>query len=537
MLLTDSNVECCTSTSPPVPSPPPSPPARDSFDRISDYLCEDILSHLAPEQKLRLECVSQQFQRTIFRRQRRLVIAPGTNEWSRVKNAILKRFVGEYNVKHRIDGKLFDQLLAKFRHIDDVVINYNLDTGNMDELFASLMEHCIRIRRLHANFFNISERTLDQFGQVFGHSLRVIKSSYVSNGKIPYSFALLKHCSNLVSLKSHEFLSEQLWNNVYNTMVEEEEEVEDDQEEDPQQQPQPQQPQQKEVLPNLKSAQLSVTSEEGVSQLERFSDLYMNKLEKIQVELVDYIYRSHYLVNFIFPLGICKFRNLRQCLLTLKYNGGYDADFVWINNGLSGIAQDCPLICHLGIDFIGHQDFFINSCLQALPCFKTLPRLSLSVSMYNKGLAFPPMPSVQQLDLAYPRLYQCTHLKQLVQSYPAVTTLTLSWMYFFNDVLLNSLIGMKKLQRLKIGGLCPPDVTTNGLTTFLNTAPQIRSVVFDKKPKVTTKTVEMLVEFVGKRPSVYYDFDFCLRDGEPEERRQFEQYFSRVPLPKNMAIR
>lgn len=531
MLLDSSKKECNSST-----SSPASPPTRDSFDRISDYLCEDILSHLAPEQKIRLECVSQQFQRTIFRRQRRMVIAPGTNEWSRVKNTILKRFVGETNVKHKIDAKLFDQLLSKFRHIDDIVLNYNIDTGNMDELFASMMEHCIRIRRLHANFFNISESTLDQFGQVFGHSLRVIKSSYVSNSKIPYSFALLKHCSNLVSLKSHEFLNEQLWNNVYNTMVETNDDEEDDDGIEAIDQV-CQAEQQKEVLPNLKSAQLSVTNEEGVNQLERFSDMYMNKLEKIHVELVDYIYRSHYMVNFIFPLGICKFRNLRECLLTLKYNGGYDADFIWINNGLNGIANDCPKICHLGIDFIGHQDFFINHVLQALLVFKALPRLSLSVSMYNKGLNFPPLASVQQLDLAYPRLYQCTCLKQLVQSYPQMSTLTLNWMYFFNDVLLNSLIGMKKLQKLKIGGLCPPDVTTNGLKTFLNTAPQIRSVEFDKKPKVTTKTVDMLVEFVSKRPNVYYDFDFCLRDGEPEERRAFDQYFRRVPLPKNLAIR
>lgn len=327
------------------------PPGRDSFDRISDYLCEEILSHLAPDHKIKLECVSKQFQRTIFRRQRRLVVAPGGNEWSRVKNAILKRFVGDYNVKHKIDAKRFNHLLSKFRHIEDIVINYNIDTENMDELFASMMEHCIRIRRLHANFFNISEQTLDQFGQVFGHSLRVVKSSYVSNSKIPYSFALLKHCSNLVSLKSHEFLNEQLWNNVYNTMVEDENDDDDAQESELE--TGCQELAQKEVLPNLKSAKLSVTSEEGVSQLERFSDLYMNKLEKIQVELVDYIYRSHYMVNFIFPLGICKFRNLRECLLTLKYNGGYDADFVWINNGLNGIANDCPKISHLGIDFIG----------------------------------------------------------------------------------------------------------------------------------------------------------------------------------------
>ena len=40
---------------------------RDSFDdRFCDDLCEDILQYLSLEDKLRLQCVSKQFQRTVF---------------------------------------------------------------------------------------------------------------------------------------------------------------------------------------------------------------------------------------------------------------------------------------------------------------------------------------------------------------------------------------------------------------------------------------------------------------------------------------
>lgn len=495
---------------------------RDSFARFDDYLCEAILAHLPPEDKIRLEVVSKQFQRTIFRQQKRLVISPNTPEWSNVKNAMLRRFVGDLNVKHRIDMKVFDNILSKFSFVEDVEIQYNLDTENIDDIFRSLMRHCRSIRRLNVNFFNVSEEVLDEFGKTFGHTLEVVKSSYVSNTKIPHSFALLKHCSNLVSLKSSELLDEQLWNNVYNTMVEEEDEDSGKSE--------------VVVLPNLKSCHLKVTTEEGVNQLERFSEVYMNRLERIKVEMVDYIARSHYMINFIFPLGICKFRNLRECILKLKYNGGYDADFVWLNNGLDGIANDCRKIEHLGLDFIGHQDFFINHVLEALTCFKTLPRLSISVSMYNKGLTFPVMPMVKRLKLAYPRLYQCTHLKHLVQSFPNVSNVNLCWMYFFNDVLLNSLIGMKRLKVLKIGGLCPPDVTTNGLRTFLSTSPQIRTLRFDKKPKITPKTIEVLLDFALKRSNTYYQFDFCLHQCDPDERKAFDQFFTQNPMPCNLLI-
>ena len=42
---------------------------RDSFsDRVCDDLCEDIFQYLSLEDKLRLQCVSKQFQRTIFKR-------------------------------------------------------------------------------------------------------------------------------------------------------------------------------------------------------------------------------------------------------------------------------------------------------------------------------------------------------------------------------------------------------------------------------------------------------------------------------------
>ncbi|KAH9413272.1 hypothetical protein DERP_012983 [Dermatophagoides pteronyssinus] len=516
--------------------------ARNSFSRISDYLCEEILMYLPPEDKIRLEYVSQQFKRTIFRRQYRFVIAPSCNEWSKVKNILLKRFVGDFNVIHKIDIQLFDKILSKFRYIDDFAIHYNLDTSNMDEIFECLMRHCVRIRRMDANFFNVSEKTLDAFGKRFGHSLRVVKSSIVSNTKIPNSFALLKHCSNLVSLNGSEFLNEKLWNNVFNTILDndytnDENNVETEAVEYCDEICLEKENSKDVVLPNLKSCYLKVINEEGVNQLEKFSDVYMNRLEKIKVELVDYIARHHYMVNFIFPLGICKFRNLRECILTLKYNGGYDADFLWINNGLDGIAQDCKKIQHLGIDFIGHQDFFINHVLQALTCFKTLPHLSISISMYNKGLNFPVMPSLNQLDLAYPRLYQCTHLKQLVYSFPNCNTLHLQRMYFFNDVLLNSLIGLKKLQTLRVGGLCSPDVSTIGLKTFLNAAPQIRSIGFDTRPKIDTKTFEMIIDFVQKHENIYYDFDFCLQDFDPNEKKEFEQFFNNVQLPKNLSIK
>ena len=48
---------------------------KDSFDvRVCDDLSEELLQYLTIEDKLRLECVSKQFQRTVFNRQHHIVI-------------------------------------------------------------------------------------------------------------------------------------------------------------------------------------------------------------------------------------------------------------------------------------------------------------------------------------------------------------------------------------------------------------------------------------------------------------------------------
>ncbi|CAG2101738.1 unnamed protein product [Medioppia subpectinata] len=40
--------------------------AKDSLDRFGDDLCQLLLSYLSLEDRFRYECVSKQFQRTVF---------------------------------------------------------------------------------------------------------------------------------------------------------------------------------------------------------------------------------------------------------------------------------------------------------------------------------------------------------------------------------------------------------------------------------------------------------------------------------------
>ena len=70
---------------------------KDSFgDRIYDDLCEDILQFLSFEDKLRLECVSKQFQRTIYSKMTELYFEYLDSDETNLVNLekILKKFSG-----------------------------------------------------------------------------------------------------------------------------------------------------------------------------------------------------------------------------------------------------------------------------------------------------------------------------------------------------------------------------------------------------------------------------------------------------------
>ena len=46
---------------------------RDSFDRFGDDICEEILQYLTFADKIRLQCLSKQFSRTVFAKQYRII--------------------------------------------------------------------------------------------------------------------------------------------------------------------------------------------------------------------------------------------------------------------------------------------------------------------------------------------------------------------------------------------------------------------------------------------------------------------------------
>ena len=86
----------------------------DSFDeRFCDDLCEDILQYLPLEDKIRLECVSKQFQRTVFQKQNEINFElqfSQSLDASNEANVLRLKYPSEYQVVYKMDSEL--ELLA-----------------------------------------------------------------------------------------------------------------------------------------------------------------------------------------------------------------------------------------------------------------------------------------------------------------------------------------------------------------------------------------------------------------------------------------
>ena len=80
---------------------------RQSFgERICDDLCEEILQYLSFEDKLRLECVSKQFQRTVFVKHYHLNVDINSAE-----ETLLERYETLFKKCHKIKSITFEDNL------------------------------------------------------------------------------------------------------------------------------------------------------------------------------------------------------------------------------------------------------------------------------------------------------------------------------------------------------------------------------------------------------------------------------------------
>ena len=158
---------------------------RDSFsDRICDDLCEEILQYLSLEDKLKLEGVSKQFQRTVFQRQNELYInmrGPEEHKRHLIMKELRKR--NDHNYYYIEDQNLdsFEALLKKCPNITLIQFK-GQQKGDMyynpykiNQVFHLIIENCNNLSEVII-LNDINDSILPEFHQKFGPKIKYFPS-------------------------------------------------------------------------------------------------------------------------------------------------------------------------------------------------------------------------------------------------------------------------------------------------------------------------------------------------------------------------
>lgn len=178
--------------------------SRDSIERLCDDHLEDILQHLCLRDKFKFECVSQQWRRCLYNRQKVLIIDGSdagfqSPAFDSLNNLVVKTRVD--NVSNRINvlrKDSFELVLKKCRTIKKLVI-IGCECDN--EVLHIIAHNCPNVEDIECELIRVNPRDncLLEFGQRLGSKLKKFRFTYFQiEFEIIKSF--LNMCSKLESI-------------------------------------------------------------------------------------------------------------------------------------------------------------------------------------------------------------------------------------------------------------------------------------------------------------------------------------------------
>lgn len=141
---------------------------RQSFQRFCDDYAVEILKYLTFEDKIRLLCVSKQFERCLPVKQFKMLC------WQRNfghKSALKKLWFGRV-----FNSTAFESLLKRFKYIDhfDFVGGYKFD-GFAGQMLMTLIMFCNKIKYFRCDFKYFDQHTFYRFMNKFRSTLKYIQ--------------------------------------------------------------------------------------------------------------------------------------------------------------------------------------------------------------------------------------------------------------------------------------------------------------------------------------------------------------------------
>jgi hypothetical protein len=142
-------------------------------NRFTD-LCEEILAFLPINDKIRLECVSKQFQKCIIRSQKVFELSDSVTSGNNLSKYLLKIFKPSYFIDIFIDYEALIKVLYKFNFINRIIITKSyLGTCGQSNLLIVINVLCQCIYSIEFDF-NLSYQ-MKLFCVKFGGKIKEVK--------------------------------------------------------------------------------------------------------------------------------------------------------------------------------------------------------------------------------------------------------------------------------------------------------------------------------------------------------------------------
>ncbi|CAG2111985.1 unnamed protein product [Medioppia subpectinata] len=174
---------------------------KDSFtDRISDGLSQELLKYLPFKDKLRLESVSKQFQRTIYTKQYILFLGPNNNYEDVSKST--EQSIRNNECLAFTSQEALESVLKKCRNISEIyIIDESYNPLQNDGLISAVFNHCHNLDAIKCSFDGLTDKKIAQFLHRFGEEIR--KLGLYDEFRFaphPYNRHLIKYMPNINEL-------------------------------------------------------------------------------------------------------------------------------------------------------------------------------------------------------------------------------------------------------------------------------------------------------------------------------------------------
>ena len=389
--------------------------------RFGDDLTEELLQYLSLEDKIRLECVSKQWQRCVYQRQ--FVIEIHTNN-------------RPHNDERLSNVQLFQSLLKKCPNIRRIDLYWHIDQKS--EVLSLIGRYCPRLKSLFYQCLDNDIYAL-QFFREYGHKLEELDLEMDSINFPEMCEQIFRHCPNVKKVK--------LPDNLYHF------------------------PDDKEILPKLEEIKnyFEICSED-VNQMKILSDKYSQTMKTLDIALYNLTEKE--LKTCIDC--IAQFENLKKLTLHLD-NFRTTEPF---NNYLKLIGQNCTKLLKLDLHIDKSvpitKNFF---SLRVFSEFKAIKKLDIYLNhdkfLYRSVECFQHCKQLNKLKISYP--YLTEHFFADIDIFiPGLRTLLITTEQYFSESFVDSFQLIKNFKRVNL------NVTENFTSVYHESRRFIKSLTKTK---------------------------------------------------------